>query len=42
MRIVAIMSAMLLHYHYIENDGNGGKSEFPPEPMTVIDKVKID
>ncbi|MBW2493106.1 MAG: hypothetical protein JRE65_18400 [Deltaproteobacteria bacterium] len=41
MRIVAIMSAMLLYHHYIENDGDGGKSEFPPEPMTVIDKVGI-
>jgi hypothetical protein len=33
------MSAMLLYHHYIENYGNGGKSEIPPKPMTVIDKV---
>ena len=39
MRIVAILSTMLVHHHYIEEDGNGGKFQMPAEPIKVIDKV---
>lgn len=40
MRTVAILSTMLLHHHYIENSGHGGKNEIPPQPMTIIDKLE--
>lgn len=39
MRIVAILSTMLVHHHYIEQDGSGGKDERPAEPIKVIDKA---
>lgn len=37
MRIVAILSTMLVHYHYIENDGRGNCDELPAELRTAID-----
>ncbi len=37
MRIVAILSTMLVHNHYIEKDGSGGRDMRPAEPITVID-----
>jgi asparagine synthase (glutamine-hydrolysing) len=40
MRIVAILSTMLLHHQYIEQDGCGESDERPPEPMKVVDKVR--
>ncbi len=40
MRIVAILSTMLIHHHYIKNDGQGNNDDRPPEPMTVIDRVQ--
>jgi len=39
MRIVAILSTMLVHHHYIANDGEGSGDMSPPEPVTVIDRV---
>ena len=39
MRIVAILSTMLVHHHYIEQDGRGNSDERPPKPMKIIDKV---
>lgn len=39
MRIVAILSTMLVHHHYIKQDGNGGKDQMPAEPIKVVDKV---
>lgn len=35
MRMVAILSAMLVHHHYIEHDGRGSCDELPPEPVTI-------
>ena len=40
MRIVAILSTMLLHHQYIEQDGCGKSDERPPEPIKVVDKVR--
>ena len=37
MRIVAILSTMLVHHHFIKGDGRGNCSERPAEPVTVID-----
>jgi asparagine synthase (glutamine-hydrolysing) len=42
MRIVAILSTMLVQYHYIENNGKGGREEVPAQPMTVIDRLSQD
>jgi asparagine synthase (glutamine-hydrolysing) len=39
MRVVAILSTMLVHHHYIVNDGSNGKDQMPAEPIKVIDKV---
>ena len=39
MRIVAILSAMLVHHQYIEQDGRGGSDEQPPKPMKVVDQT---
>lgn len=39
MRIVAILSAMLVHHHYIEHDGRGDSLELPAEPLRVIDRL---
>jgi len=39
MRIVAVLSTMLVYYHYIEQDGSGGKNQRPAQPMKVIDKT---
>lgn len=39
MRMVAILSSMLVHHHYIENDGRGNCDELPAETVTVIDRV---
>ena len=39
MRIVAILSTMLVHHHYIEQDGGGEKNQRPAEPIKVIDKT---
>ncbi len=39
MRMVAILSSMLVHHHYIEGDGKGNCTELPAEPVTVIDRV---
>ena len=39
MRIVAILSTMLVHHHFIKGDGRGNCRELPPEPLTVIDTV---
>ena len=38
MRIVAILSTMLVHHHYIEQDGSGGKDERPAEPIKIVDR----
>ncbi len=40
MRTVAILSTMLLHDQYIENDGAGWSDEVPADPMTIIDRVE--
>ncbi|UCF84543.1 MAG: asparagine synthase (glutamine-hydrolyzing), partial [Desulfobacteraceae bacterium] len=40
MRIVAILSTMLLHHQYIEQDGCGESDERTPEPIKVVDKVR--
>lgn len=40
MRITAILSTMLTHHHYIEQDGKGDCDEIPAEPMTIIDRVQ--
>jgi asparagine synthase (glutamine-hydrolysing) len=40
MRIVAVLSAMLVHHHFIESDGRGDSSETPPGSLTAI--VKTD
>jgi len=39
MRIVAILSTMLVYYHFIENDGQGRGDAPPPRPVTIIDRV---
>lgn len=39
MRAVAILSTMLVHHHYIVQDGSGGKDQMPAEPIKIIDKV---
>ncbi len=39
MRIVAVLSTMLVHHYYIEEDGRGEGDERPPEPMKVVDDV---
>jgi asparagine synthase (glutamine-hydrolysing) len=39
MRIVAILSTMLVHHHYIERDGSGEKEQKPAEPIKIIDKT---
>ena len=39
MRMVAILSTMLVHHHFIKGDGSGDSREKPPEPMTVVDTV---
>ncbi|RLC28942.1 MAG: asparagine synthase (glutamine-hydrolyzing) [Deltaproteobacteria bacterium] len=40
MRIVAILSAMLVHDQFIENDGGGGGDIYPAEPMRVEDRIR--
>jgi asparagine synthase (glutamine-hydrolysing) len=42
MRVTAILSTMLLHHHYIEQDGKGESDEIPAEPITIIDRVQPD
>lgn len=42
MRITAILSTMLVHHHYIEQDGKGDCDEIPAEPITIIDRVQPD
>lgn len=39
MRLVAILSTMLVHHHYIEQDGRGYNDERPAEPMKVVDRI---
>jgi len=39
MKLVSVLSTMLLHHHYIENDGGDGRDNRPPGPMTIIDMV---
>jgi asparagine synthase (glutamine-hydrolysing) len=40
MRIVAILSTLLLHHQYIDQDGGRQSDERPPEPMKIVDKVR--
>ena len=39
MRIVALLSTMLVHHHYIKGDGRGESDERPPGPMKIVDSV---
>ena len=39
MRIVAILSTMLLHHQFIEEDGRGECDEMPAAPVKVVDMV---
>jgi asparagine synthase (glutamine-hydrolysing) len=39
MRIVAVLSTMLVHHQFIEQDGRGSSDERPAKPMKIIDKV---
>ncbi|MBN1846954.1 MAG: asparagine synthase (glutamine-hydrolyzing) [Deltaproteobacteria bacterium] len=39
MRITAILSTLLVHHYYIEQDGKGFSDENSPEPITEIDKT---
>ncbi len=39
MKVVALLSTMLVHHHYIDQDGNGGRDQRPPEPVKIIDMV---
>lgn len=39
MRVVAILSTMLVHHHYVEQDGRGDCDERPAGPMKVVDRV---
>jgi asparagine synthase (glutamine-hydrolysing) len=39
MRMVAILSTMLVHHHFVENDGKGRGDTLPPGPITIIDRV---
>jgi asparagine synthase (glutamine-hydrolysing) len=39
MRMVAILSTMFVHHHYIIHDGRGKSDEMPAGPVTVIDRL---
>jgi len=39
MRIVAVLSTLLLHHHYVDTDSNLREERQPPKPMTIIDKI---
>lgn len=42
MRITAILSTLLVHHHYIKQDGQGTSDENPPEPITAVDRTLDD
>ena len=39
MRIVGVLTTMLVHQHYIKQDGRGECDEKPPAPMKIIDNA---
>jgi len=39
MRVVAVLSSLILHNQYIENDGSWNHASSPPEPMKIIDRL---
>jgi hypothetical protein len=42
MRMVAVVSTMLVHHHFIKGDGKGESDERPSGPMRIVDTVSGD
>jgi len=40
MRVLAILSMQLTHYHFIQGNGSGHSPRVPPKPVTVIDRLR--